>query len=115
MRTRIGIVSAAFIILWIVLQSLVDRMLYYPMRYPQGDWTAQRASGAEDVWLRTQDGVRLNAWFFSHPNAPFVTLFLHGNAGNVTHRIDHAQAVRHAGSAILVLDYRGYGLCLLSY
>jgi uncharacterized protein len=36
-------------------------------------------------------------------------LFLHGNAGNVTHRIDHAHAITTAGSSILVLDYRGYG------
>ncbi|HEY1216636.1 MAG TPA: alpha/beta hydrolase [Bryobacteraceae bacterium] len=36
-------------------------------------------------------------------------MFLHGNAGNVTHRIDHAHAITTAGSSILVLDYRGYG------
>ena len=42
-------------------------------------------------------------------DAPWVTLFLHGNAGNVTHRYQHIREISAAGSSILVLDYRGYG------
>lgn len=38
-----------------------------------------------------------------------ATLFLHGNAGNLTHRIDHATALKQAGCSVLVIDYRGYG------
>ena len=79
------------------------------MPYPQGDWNLQTEAGAEDLWLTTRDGIRLNAWWFPKPASRFVTLFLHGNAGNVTHRIDHAHAVQSAGSAILIIDYRGYG------
>lgn len=69
----------------------------------------QRKAGAEDVWFTSNDGVQLNAWYFPQREAKYVTLFLHGNAGNVTHRVDHAEAVHQAGSAIMVLDYRGYG------
>jgi hypothetical protein len=92
-----------------MLQGLVDRMLYYPMTYPQGDWDAQGDADAKDVWLTTNDGIRLNGWWFRKSDAAFATLFLHGNAGNVTHRIDHARAILRAGSAVLVIDYRGYG------
>jgi len=38
-----------------------------------------------------------------------ATFFLHGNAGNVAHRVEHALAVLEAGSSVLVPDYRGYG------
>lgn len=79
------------------------------MPYPQGDWTLQSQAGAQDLWLTTRDGIPLNAWWFPKPGSRVATLFLHGNAGNVTHRIDHAHAINRAGSAILVLDYRGYG------
>jgi len=92
-----------------MFRNIVDRALYYPMRYPQGEWSAQSAAGAQDIWLTSADGIRLNAWWFGKPEAHFATLFLHGNAGNVTHRIDHAEALKKAGSAVLVLDYRGYG------
>ncbi|MFL6449013.1 MAG: alpha/beta hydrolase [Bryobacteraceae bacterium] len=106
------VVGAIFVLpslLPAMLQKFVDRFVYYPMRYPDGEWSDQQRAGAEDVWLRSQDGVKLNAWWFPERHADYATLFLHGNAGNVTHRVDHAESVKKAGSAILVLDYRGYG------
>jgi hypothetical protein len=92
-----------------MLRSFADRFIYYPIRYPQGAWQLQAKVGAEDRWLTAADGTRLNAWWFPKADARFATVFLHGNAGNVTHRIDHALAVLNAGSAFLVVDYRGYG------
>lgn len=92
-----------------MLRYILDHLVYYPMSYPQGDWALQPQVGAQDLWFTARDGVRLNAWWFPKPGSRFVTLFLHGNAGNVTHRIDHAQAINRAGSAALILDYRGYG------
>jgi uncharacterized protein len=92
-----------------MFESLADRLIYYPMRYPQGDWDLQAKLAAQDRWIQAGDGTQLNAWWFPKAEAHFATLFLHGNAGNVTHRIDHAQAILAAGSAFLVLDYRGYG------
>ncbi len=92
-----------------VLYFFVQRSVYFPFKYPQGFWEAQSQLGAADVWLRASDGVRLNAWWFAPREARLATLFLHGNAGNVTHRAGHIQEITAAGSALLVLDYRGYG------
>jgi fermentation-respiration switch protein FrsA (DUF1100 family) len=92
-----------------MLYYLANRSLYFPMRYPEGDWEVQRQLGAVDVWLRAADGTRLNAWWFPRPDSRIVTLFLHGNAGNITHRSTHAREIVNAGSALLLLDYRGYG------
>jgi len=92
-----------------MFQRVLDRLVYYPMRYPLGDWDLQVQAGAQDLWFTTQDGIRLNAWWFPQTDSPLATLFLHGNAGNLTHRIDHARAINSAGSAVLVIDYRGYG------
>lgn len=106
---RFAIALAAIAFAYVMLRGLPDRFIYYPMRYPQGAWELQAKAGAEDRWLTTSDGVRLNAWWFPKPDAHFATVFLHGNAGNITHRMDHAQAILTAGSAFLVVDYRGYG------
>jgi fermentation-respiration switch protein FrsA (DUF1100 family) len=105
----IGAVLVLPTVLPAMLQKFVDQFVYYPMRYPSGDWGERQSAGAEDVWFRAEDGTKLNAWWFPQPAARNATLFLHGNAGNLTHRVDHAKAVQQAGSAILVLDYRGYG------
>ncbi|NIR58898.1 MAG: alpha/beta hydrolase, partial [Gammaproteobacteria bacterium] len=49
-------------------------------------------------------------WFVPgpEPNAP-VVLFLHGNAGNIGHRVGTLDMLHAAGAATLIIDYRGFG------
>jgi pimeloyl-ACP methyl ester carboxylesterase len=72
------------------------------MKYPQGHWDLQ-------TQVRASDGARIHGWLVSQKDARLATLFLHGNAGNLTHRVNHIQQITAAGSSILVIDYRGYG------
>jgi fermentation-respiration switch protein FrsA (DUF1100 family) len=94
---------------YLLLHWLAIRSVYYPSRFPAGDWAARDRIGAAEVWLRTSDGVRLHAWWVERPSAPVATLYLHGNAGNITHRGAFAELITEAGSSVLLLDYRGYG------
>jgi fermentation-respiration switch protein FrsA (DUF1100 family) len=94
---------------WAFFSFLAARSTYYPLRFPHGDWSLKTALNAEDVWLHTADGIRLHAWWIEAPGSRLATLFLHGNAGNVTHRYLHAREISAAGSSLLLLDYRGYG------
>lgn len=103
---RYGLIIAAG---WGGLSLLARRSVFYPMKYPEGWWQLQGRVGAEDAWMTACDGVKLHGWFASPPGAKLATLFLHGNAGNVTHRGQAILAIREAGSAVLVLDYRGFG------
>jgi fermentation-respiration switch protein FrsA (DUF1100 family) len=89
--------------------GMAHHMIFYPMRYPAGNWAVQDRIGAEDLWLHAADGVKLHGWWVPQKDARFATVFLHGNAGNVTHRAVHALSVNRAGSSVLLLDYRGYG------
>ncbi len=41
--------------------------------------------------------------------AELVTLYLHGNAGSVTHRYARIREITAAGSSVLMIDYRGHG------
>jgi fermentation-respiration switch protein FrsA (DUF1100 family) len=92
-----------------VLYFAANRSLYFPMKYPRGFWEGKAEIGAEDVWIDTEDNVKLHGWLVRRPDAPFVALHLHGNAGNITHRVHVAREVTAAGASILLLDYRGYG------
>ena len=92
-----------------VLYFLANRSIYYPLKFPEGFWNLQRQLDAADVWLRAADGVRLHAWWIPKAEARVATLYLHGNAGNLTHRMDQMRAIPAAGSALLMLEYRGYG------
>lgn len=63
----------------------------------------------EDVHLTTDDGVRLHGWYVPAEGARRTLLFFHGNAGNISHRLDSLIDFHALGVNVLMLDYRGYG------
>ncbi len=63
----------------------------------------------EKVVLKTEDGLKLSAWFIPAENARQTVLFCHGNAGNISHRLDTANIFNELGINCLLFDYRGYG------
>jgi uncharacterized protein len=91
------------------LYFLANRSIYYPVKYPEGRWEEQTPLGASDAWIETSDHIRLNGWWKVQEGARWATLYLHGNAGNISHRSDTIREITAAGSSILMLDYRGYG------
>lgn len=63
----------------------------------------------EDVWLRTDDGVRIHGWFLPHAEPRGTLLFFHGNAGNISHRLESMELFHQLGLNTLIVDYHGYG------
>lgn len=90
------------------LYVLQPAMVFLPSRALEAtprDWGLEY----KDVWLRTEDGVRLHGWYLPHPQARRVLLFFHGNAGNISHRQASLEIFQRLGLNVLILDYRGYG------
>ena len=86
-----------------------ERLIFVPSRYPLGDWHPPGLQ-CEDVALETQDGVRLHGWYCPVPRPRCVFLMAHGNAGNITHRVDRIMAWQQSlNASVFVFDYRGYG------
>ncbi len=63
----------------------------------------------EDVNLTAADGVRLHGWFVPATDARGTLLFFHGNAGNISHRLDSIRIFNRLGLDVFIIDYRGYG------
>ena len=87
------------------------RLLYYP-NVPSRELTATPATielDYEAVTLQTDDGLRLSAWFIPHPAPRATLLFFHGNAGNLSHRLESIRLFHDLGLAVFIIDYRGYG------
>jgi fermentation-respiration switch protein FrsA (DUF1100 family) len=89
--------------------SLIDRVIFQPS---PGVDLAPEALGidAESLFLETEDGVRVHGFFLPSPGSTRTLLFLHGNAGNASHRLPNAADLATLGTDVLLLDYRGYGL-----
>ncbi len=64
----------------------------------------------EDVYFTTADGVRVNGWWVSYSGARITLLWFHGNAGNISHRVDGLKRLHDKVNAnVFIIDYRGYG------
>ncbi|MBT3046699.1 MAG: alpha/beta hydrolase [Candidatus Thiodiazotropha sp.] len=65
--------------------------------------------GYENVTLVTEDRVKLDGWYIPHQAPRATLLFFHGNAGNISHRLESIALFNSLGLSVLAIDYRGYG------
>lgn len=86
-----------------------EKLIYFPAR--DYAFTPRDIGLAyDDVTLRTDDGVSLASWFVPHDQPRAYAIFFHGNAGNIGDRMTTVATLHRLGYALLMPDYRGYGL-----
>lgn len=104
------LIFAGYFIVVAIVYLTQGRLLYLP-GVPGRELTstpADRRMEYDDVNIRTSDGVSLHGWYVHGPSDR-VLLFFHGNAGNISHRLDSIQQFRRFGLSVFIIDYRGYG------
>jgi hypothetical protein len=106
----LGILAAAYGGLVLLLYLYQPHLVFYPEVDREVAATPRQASLAyEDIRLKTADGVDLHGWYIPAPQPRGTVLFLHGNAGNISHRLDSLEMFHRLGYSTLIFDYRGYG------
>lgn len=90
--------------------KIVESMIFYPTRsflvnpeYFNLEY--------EDIFFETDDNVTLHGWYFNAPRKE-TFLFFHGNAGNISDRLDNVVKLVKTGFPVFIFDYRGYGKSL---
>ncbi|MFH1339204.1 MAG: alpha/beta hydrolase [Candidatus Omnitrophota bacterium] len=63
----------------------------------------------EDIFFQTQEGLSLNGWFIPSQGPRGTLLFCHGNAGNISYRVEIIQIFNELNLNVFIFDYRGYG------
>lgn len=63
----------------------------------------------EEVWFTTQDDIKLHAWLVPGETHKPIVVFFHGNAANISHRVDILQYFNEMGFPVFIFDYRGFG------
>jgi fermentation-respiration switch protein FrsA (DUF1100 family) len=91
------------------VEALENRFIFFPDKRIEStprNW----GLAYEDIYFTTQDGLRLNGWWVPGTGSPLTILWFHGNAGNISHRLDNI-TLRHdrLGTNIFIFDYREYG------
>ncbi len=90
-------------------QSIEDLLLFFPAKYPRGDWQPQGLR-FRDVFFTAEDGTRLHGWYCPAEKPRAVILAAHGNAGHVASRAPWLRYLQNRASvSVFMFDYRGYG------
>jgi fermentation-respiration switch protein FrsA (DUF1100 family) len=97
--------------LCLFLFLMQSKLLYYP-DLPSRKLTASPVDIGLDyspVTIKTSDGVTIHGWFVAAQREKGTLLFFHGNAGNISHRLDSIKIFHDLGLSTYIIDYRGYG------
>jgi len=114
MRTLVSVLTfaaSAYLALILVIYLLQGRMVFLA-NMPGRALTASPGDiglNYENVSLTTPDKETLHGWYVPAADAAGVVLFFHGNAGNISHRLDSIEIFHQLGLDVLIIDYRGYG------
>ena len=104
-------IAVAYCAVALYIFLMQPRLLYYP-DIPTRDIEATPDSIGltyETLSLITNDGVALHGWYVPAQAARGTLLFFHGNAGNISHRLDSIRLFHDLDLNVLIFDYRGYG------
>ncbi|NQT90161.1 MAG: alpha/beta hydrolase [Candidatus Omnitrophica bacterium] len=106
---KIMLLLVVIIVIFFVYIRYIERhSIYFPVREIELDPSAMGLS-YEDVDFEASDGVKLNGWFIPCEHARDTLLFFHGNAGNISHRLEKITVFNKMGLNLFIIDYRGYG------
>ena len=91
-----------------LITLLQNQLIFHPSAEI---WNTPDRLGMEwsEHYVGTSDGVLLHGWLIGDPSDKPTVIYSHGNAGNISGRIDIAGVIAEQGAAVFLYDYRGYG------
>jgi fermentation-respiration switch protein FrsA (DUF1100 family) len=109
------VLGAGLVLLVVVIALLAAvwvlqrRLIYFPDSIIPSAGSV--LPGAQEITLRTEDGLALGAWHLPPTGADrgITVLVMPGNAGSRALRAPLVNRLAAVGFAVLLLDYRGYG------
>jgi len=63
----------------------------------------------EETHFKTSDDLSINGWLIPADSSEYVLIFCHGNAGNISHRLESIQIFNRLSLDVFIFDYRGFG------
>ena len=103
-------IAVLLVVVSAIMLLFERKLIYFPQR-SHDILPRDLGLAFEDLSLTAEDGVRIHAFYLPPPGVPRWTVLLaHGNAGNMSHRLDRTLLLQSKlDAAVLLFDYRGYG------
>ncbi len=97
-----------YLLINLLLYVSQSSMMYHPVK---DIYQTPAALGLdfEDVRFKSGDGPFISGWFVPANGAKGTVLFSHGNAGNISGRLETLRILNSLDLNVLMYDYRGYG------
>lgn len=108
MIARLILLGLAVVFAVVYVKGFERRNIFFPTKeidYLPGEF----GLNYEDVYFSTSDGLKLNGWFMPAKDPRATLLFCHGNAGNISHRLEVVELFNKLDLNVFIFDYRGYG------
>jgi hypothetical protein len=102
----VAVLAYAFVVL--AFYALQARLIYFPQAALDGS-PGDAGLHYEELRFAAADGVSLHGWWIPARASRGALLFMHGNAGNISHRLQSIRLFHELGLDVLIFDYRGYG------
>lgn len=107
---------AGLAVLWFAMAAFIfvaqGRLIYVPRAGGRAIIATPDDLGLlwDDVRIRAEDGIELHGWFVTAPEPTADTvIFFHGNAGNISHRLETLRILADLGVNTFIISYRGFG------
>jgi len=102
------VIAIGYMAIVFLVYLFQHKLIYYPSRsiyYTPSD----AGLNYRDIELKTKDNLALHAWYVPNDSARATVIFCHGNAGNISGRLETIRTLHRLGLNVLIFDYRGYG------
>jgi len=104
----LAVIAGTYLCVCLLAFAFQRHLVFYPDR--RITMTPSNAGMTyRDVFFKASDGVLLHGWFVPASGTPWILLFCHGNAGNISNRIESIRVFHDLGTSVFIFDYRGYG------
>lgn len=122
MVTWILALFGAYMLVALLIYALQGQMVWSPGNRTITATPKDFGLEFEEFFLKLEGRVSVHGWLIPPPETPPLdgvqaqeplwVHFSHGNAGNISHRMDTIRLLHDLGMGVCIYDYRGYGRSL---
>jgi len=99
---------AFYVAILLLLYVFQSGMMYHPVKQIYQTPKAIQLE-YEDVYFESGKGGQIHGWFIPSRQARATVLLSHGNAGNISDRLETLRILNRLHLNVLIYDYAGYG------